>query len=134
MKLLLDTHIILWALDDNPKLTEQTRDLILNRENDIYYSSASIWETTIKYMAKPDKICISGSKMSDLCREMGYRMLPIMDEHIKALETLVYHNRYQAHNDPFDRIMLAQAKADGLEFVTHDSKIPFYEESCVIVV
>ncbi|MDE7342167.1 MAG: type II toxin-antitoxin system VapC family toxin [Lachnospiraceae bacterium] len=134
MKLLLDTHIILWALDDNPKLTGRARDLILDVENDIYYSSASIWETTIKYMAKPDKICISGSRMSDLCREMGYRMLPIMDEHIKALETLVYHNRYQVHNDPFDRIMLAQAKADGLKFVTHDSKIPFYEESCVIAV
>lgn len=134
MKLLLDTHIILWALDDNPKLTNQTRNLIMDAKNDIYYSSASIWEITIKYMAKPERICISGSKMSDLCREMGYRMLPITDKHVKVLETLVYHNRYQVHNDPFDRIMIAQAKADGLKFVTHDSKIPFYEESCVMPV
>lgn len=134
MKLLLDTHIILWALNDNPRLAGQTRDLILDAKNDIYYSSASIWEITIKYMAKPDKIRISGSKMSDLCRKMGYQMLPITDEHVKVLETLVYHNKYQMHNDPFDRIMLAQAKADGLKFVTHDSKIPFYEESCVIAV
>ena len=52
MKLLLDTHIILWALDDNPKLTSQTRNLIMDAKNDIYYSSASVWETTIKYMAK----------------------------------------------------------------------------------
>ena len=134
MKLLLDTHIILWALDDNPKLPKQARALIMDAQNDIYYSSASIWETTIKYMAKPDKIRISGSKLSDLCQEMGYQMLPIADNHVKALETLIYHSQNQVHNDPFDRIMLAQAKADGLKFVTHDSKMPFYEESCVMVV
>lgn len=134
MKLLLDTHIILWALDDNPKLPSQARALITDVKNDIYYSSASIWETTIKYMSKPDKIRISGSKLSDLCREMGYQMLPIADKHIKALETLIYHNPNQMHNDPFDRIMIAQAKADGFKFVTHDSKIPFYEEACVMAV
>lgn len=134
MKLLLDTHIILWALDDNPKLPIQARDLIMNMENDIYYSAASVWETTIKYMAKPDRIHISGSKLSDLCKKMGYSVLPITDNHVKALETLIYHNQYQLHNDPFDRIMIAQAKADGLKFVTHDSKIPFYEEDCVIAV
>lgn len=134
MRLLLDTHIILWALDDNPQLSEQAKALIVDRKNDIYYSSASVWETTIKYMAKPDKIHISGSKLSELCRKMGYRMLPIADYHVKALETLIYHNHSQAHNDPFDRIMIAQAKADGLKFVTHDSKIPFYDEECVISV
>lgn len=134
MKLLLDTHIILWALDDNPKLSRQARKIIMDVENDIYCSSASIWGTTIKYMAKPDKIHISGSKLSDLCREMGYLMLPIADDHVKALETLTYHNQASAHNDPFDRIMLARAKADGLKFVTHDSKIPLYEEDCVMIV
>ena len=51
MKLLLDTHIILWALDDNLKLSNQARELIMDAKNDIYYSSASVWETTIKYMA-----------------------------------------------------------------------------------
>lgn len=134
MKLLLDTHIILWALDDNPRLSDRARRLILDEKNDIYYSSASVWETAIKYMAKPDRIHISGSKMSDLCKQMGYRMLPITDNHVKSLETLIYHNRDQEHNDPFDRIMIAQAKADGLKFITHDSKIPFYEEECVISV
>ncbi len=63
MKLLLDTHIILWAMDDNPKLSNQARNLIMDTKNDIYYSSASVWKTTIKYMAKPDKIHISGSKL-----------------------------------------------------------------------
>ena len=103
MKLLLDTHIIFWALDDNPKLPEQARALIMDVSNDVYYSSASVWETTIKYMSKPDRIRLSGSKLSELCRKMGYQMI-------------------------------AQAKADGMKFVTHDSKIPFYNEPCVITI
>ncbi|MCM1327006.1 MAG: type II toxin-antitoxin system VapC family toxin [Bacteroidales bacterium] len=134
MKLLLDTHIILWALDDNPKLPKQAKALIMDVQNSIYYSSASVWETTIKYMSKPDKIRISGSKLSELCRKMGYQMLPITDKHITALETLIFHNEHQMHNDPFDRIMIAQAKAEDMKFITHDSKMPFYNESCVIVV
>lgn len=134
MRLLLDTHIILWALDDNSKLSAQAKSLIVDAKNDIFYSTASIWEVTIKYMAKPDKIHINGSKMSELCRKMGYQMLTITDNHVTALETLVYHNKYQPHNDPFDRIMIAQAKAEGLQFITHDSKIPFYNELCVTVV
>ena len=85
-------------------------------------------------MSKPDKIRISGSKLSDLCQRMGYQMMPIADKHVKVLETLIYHNPNQVHNDPFGRIMIAQAKADGLKFITHDSKIPFYEESCVLAV
>ena len=61
MKLLLDTHIILWALDDNPKLSKQAKALIIDVDNDVYYSSASMWETTIKYMSKSNRIRISGS-------------------------------------------------------------------------
>ena len=134
MKLLLDTHIILWALDDNPKLSEQAKALIRNADNDVYYSAAAVWETTIKYMAKPDKIRIRGSKLSELCRKMGYHMLPITDKHVEVLETLVFHSEHHVHNDPFDRIMIAQAKADGMKFVTHDFKIPFYNESCIVAV
>lgn len=134
MKLLLDTHIILWALDDNPKLSEQAKAMIMDVDNDVYYSSASVWETTIKYMSKPDRIRLSGSKLSELCRKMGYKMLPITDKHVGELETLMFQNEHQVHNDPFDRIMLAQAKADGMMFITHDSKIAFYNEPCVITV
>lgn len=134
MKLLLDTHIILWALNDNPRLSSKARALITDLKNDIYYSTAAIWETTIKYMARPDKIYLGGSELSDLCGKMGYQMLPITDRHVKALETLIFHNSHQTHNDPFDRIMVAQAKADGLKFLTHDAKIPFYEEPCIIAI
>ena len=85
-------------------------------------------------MSRPDKIWIGGSELSDMCRGMGYQMLPIVDRHVSALETLVYHSQNQEHNDPFDRIMIAQAKAEGLKFITHDTKLLFYEENCVMVV
>lgn len=77
MKLLLDTHIVLWALNDNPKLSEKARKLILDSQNEIYYSTASVWETTIKHMSKPEKIMISGKQFSDYCKQMGYQMLAI---------------------------------------------------------
>lgn len=60
--------------------------------NDVYYSSASVWETTIKYMSKSDKIQLSGSKLSELRRKKGYQMLPITDKHVGVLETLVFYN------------------------------------------
>ena len=134
MKLLLDTHIILWTLNDNLKLSQKAKEMILDARNEIFYSTASVWEVAIKHMAKPDKIKISGEELSNLCRKMGYHMLPIADNHVKELETLFSHDQHQKHNDPFDRIMIAQAKAEGLMFVTHDSKIPLYRETCVIEV
>ena len=134
MKLLLDTHIILWTLNDNPKLPKRAKEMILDGQNEIFYSTASVWEVTIKHMAEPDKIKISGEELSKLCRKMGYHMLPIADSHVRELETLFFHGQHQKHNDPFDRIMIAQAKAEGLMFVTHDSKIPLYCETCVIEV
>jgi PIN domain nuclease of toxin-antitoxin system len=134
MKILLDTHIILWALTDNPKLSNKARDMILDESNEIFYSTASVWETTIKYMSKPDRIRISGNQLSDFCTKMGYKMIPIADNHVKMLDTLVYHNKFQDHNDPFDRIMLSQAKAENMHFLTHDSKISLYNEDCVVMV
>ena len=134
MRLLLDTHIILWTLNDNPKLSKEARKLILDPDNEIYYSTASIWETTIKFMSKPDKIHISGTKLAEFCNQVGFRMVPISDNHVRQLETLRYHKEIQDHNDPFDRIMICQAKAEGFRFVTHDTKIPFYQEPCVISV
>lgn len=72
MKVLLDTHIILWALDNNPRLPVKARQLIENEENQIYYSTASVWEVAIKHMARPDKIFIDARGMSDKCRASGF--------------------------------------------------------------
>ncbi len=68
------------------------------------------------------------------CDKHGYCVLPIENKHVSALATLKRGEDAPAHNDPFDRIMLAQAKAEDMAFVTHDSLIPFYNEDCIIFV
>ena len=134
MNILLDTHIILWALKDDSQLPAKAREIIDDLDNRIFYSTASIWEVEIKHHARPEKIKISGAELSELCQKAGFEMLPIVDEHVKALASLKRPDDAPAHNDPFDRIMLSQAKSEGMRFVTHDSLIPQYNEENVISV
>lgn len=134
MNILLDTHIILWAIKNDPKLPVKARDVIDDLRNNIFYSTAAIWEIEIKHNARPDKIKISGEELSELCRKAGYKMVPIMDGHVKVLSGHRRPADAPAHNDPFDRIMLAQAKSEGFSFLTHDSLISQYNEACIISV
>lgn len=134
MKVLLDTHIVLWTLENNVKLPEKARDIIENEDNQIYYSTASVWEIAIKHMAHPDKMLIGGRSFSEKCMGSGFEMLPVYDRYVYELETLMRSDDAPPHNDPFDRIMLSQAKADGLKFITHDSLIPYYNEECILAV
>lgn len=134
MKVLLDTHIILWALTDDEKLSEKARMIILSDENEIYYSTASIWEVSIKHALHPEHMPLSGTQLSDYCQKANYQMLSIQDDHVYALETLRRAKDAPTHKDPFDRILVAQAKAENMLFLTHDSLIPYYQEDCIISV
>lgn len=134
MKVLLDTHIILWVLENNARLSKQTKEIIESEDNQIYYSTVSVWEIAIKHMAHPEKMRIDGRSLSKKCLDSGFEMLPVYDRHVYGLETLARLDHAPPHNDPFDRIMLSQAKTDGLKFITHDSLISYYNEECILVV
>ncbi len=134
MKILIDTHIAIWAVLNDLKLPERAKHLILDEENEIFYSTASIWEVTIKHMLHPDKLRLDGSLLEKGCEDNGYIVLPVFNKHAVALETLKRSENAPKHNDPFDRIMIAQAKTEKLMFMTHDSLIPFYEEPFIILV
>lgn len=134
MKILIDTHIAIWAVLNDPKLPEKAKDIILDEKNEIFYSTASVWEITIKHMLHPDKIRMSGSLLETGCEDNGYIVLPVFNKHVSALETLKRPKNAPRHNDPFDRIMVAQAKAEDLMFLTHDSLIPYYNEPFIISV
>ncbi len=134
MKLLLDTHIILWAITDDKKLSEKARTLILSKESEIYYSTASIWEVMIKHMFHPEHMPISGKQLSNYCQKSSYKMLPILDNHVYALESLQRTQDAPKHKDPFDCILLAQAKVENMLFITHDSLLPYYNEKYIILV
>lgn len=127
---LLDTHIILWAMSKDAKLNTKMRDIILNPNNRLFYSIASMWEVQIKYALK--KMPISGIEFMHYCEQSGYHKLPIDDSHICELAGLVRDESAPPHNDPFDRIMLSQAKAEGFTFLTHDPFFRGYNEPCVI--
>ena len=131
-EILLDTHIILWAISKDKRLTNKIRSYLLNRNNDIYYSIASMWEVQIKYDRK--KLPVSGIEFMHYCEESGYHKLPIDDLHVKELAGLERDEAAPPHNDPFDRIMLSQAKAEGFTFLTHDPFFRGYNEPCVVEV
>ena len=131
-EILLDTHIILWAISKDKRLTNKIRSYLLNPNNDIYYSIASMWETQIKYDRK--KLPISGIEFMHYCEESGYHKLPVDDLHVKELAGLERDESAPPHNDPFDRIMLSQAKAEGFTFLTHDPFFRGYNEPCVVEV
>ena len=133
MNILLDTHILLWALTGDSKLPGSAAEMIDDFEkNTIFYSIASVWETEIKNSL--GKLPISGQELSVYCRQAEFRLLPIEEKHIFTLSSLRREAALPKHNDPFDRIMLAQAKAEGYQFLTHDTLIAGYQEKCVIFV
>ena len=132
--ILLDTHIALWALTNSTRLSDAARKILLSDDNEIYYSAASVWELTVKHGIHPEHLPFSGTMFARYCREAGYIPLPVEKKHVFALETLRRPDDAPRHKDPFDRILIAQAKAENLFLLTHDALIPYYNEPCIIKV
>ena len=128
MRVLLDTHILLWSAFDSPKLPDAVKIMIQEETNEIICSTASIWEVAIKHSANPERLKFSGLELARYSRAAGYEILPITDSHVAALETLRRKENAPRHKDPFDRILIAQAKAERLVFITHDHLLEGYDE------
>lgn len=134
MKILLDTHILLWALADDPRLPAKARKMIENTDNGVFYSIISPWEVEIKRMAHPKEMSIGAQALVQFCIESGFQRVPVREEHIYLLRTLHRAENAPPHHDPFDRIMVCQCIADDLVFLTHDSLIAGYDEPCIFTV
>lgn len=128
MNILLDTHVLLWTFNADVRLKEDAIKLISNPKNTIYYSVASVWEVSLKHQKNPAKLNISGTEFIHYCEQAGFKKIPMDDRHIVALEGLQLRKNEIEHNDPFDRILLAQAKAEGMLLLTHDSKFCLFDE------
>lgn len=118
MRILLDTCVMLWWIGDSPELTQEERSLILDPENSIYVSTASAWEIEIK--RKIHKLDLP-DEWKDFVEDTGFNWLyvrPIHTEGIRGLPDI--------HRDPFDRMIVAQAKTEGLFVLTHDAKVKAY--------
>lgn len=119
MNLLLDTHVVLWALTDNPHLGKETRAAISDGQNLVFVSAVSAWEITIKRalgkLAAPDDLAVQLSAAR-------FEGLDVTIEHALAVGGLPDH-----HHDPFDRLLVAQAQLMALTIVTHDLKVQRYD-------
>ncbi len=135
MNLLLDTHIALWAIGDNPKLSEKAKELITDPDNTVYFSSVSTWEVMMKHDAPHTNLDLTASEFVKYCEEAGYYQLNMANKHVVAASQLdVTCAEKHNHKDPFDRLLLAQAKAENFSLITHDSKFDYYDEKCILKV
>ncbi len=128
MNLLLDTHVALWAITDSPKLSGAARELILAPSAVVWISVASLWEIAIKHSLGRGNMPVSGRQAREYFRQSGFRFLAVGDEHAVAVESLP-----QIHNDPFDRILVAQALVEPMRLLTHDWQMTRYGELIVAV-
>ena len=121
--LLLDTHVLLWWLDDPASLAAPARRLIAEPRNRVFVSAAVAWEITIKRrlgkLEAPDDL-------ETVLEEERFQHLPITVRHALAVAELP-----AIHGDPFDRIQIAQARLEGLTIVTRDATIPSYDVACL---
>lgn len=134
MKILLDTHILLWALSDDARLPAQARELILDERNEIYYSILSLWEIELKHLAHPDAMTISAREVAAYCERAGYLQLSLRGPHIYGLSRLHRAEDAPPHKDPFDRLLICQASVENMMLVTHDSRIAEYQSPCIVAV
>ena len=134
MRILLDTYIALWAIADTSKLSDEVIELLEKESNEVFYSMPSVWKVAIKHIIKPENMPVSEEEFVRLCEDTGFTRLPIEAGHIFLLKTLSRPNDAPKHNDPFDRLLIAQAKYENLVLLTHDSQFPYYGEKCVMSV
>jgi PIN domain nuclease of toxin-antitoxin system len=118
MTLSLDTHAFLWWLEDPQLLSEAAREAIGEGKNTVYVSAAVVWEIAIKRsLGKLD----APEDIEAAMTANRFLPLPVTIPHALAVEALPHH-----HNDPFDRLLIAQARLEGFKFVSRDSHVPRY--------
>jgi PIN domain nuclease of toxin-antitoxin system len=119
MRCLVDTHALLWALGEPSALSSTAREALSDPANVVVVSSASLWECAIKMsLGKLDL----PEDFFDSIPELGYEVLPIRISHLNVYRSLPMH-----HRDPFDRILVAQAKAEALTLISRDPEIAKYD-------
>jgi PIN domain nuclease of toxin-antitoxin system len=116
---LLDTHVLFWWIADDPKLRSDARKAIMHPDHDIVVSAASIWEAAIKRAL--GKLRFEAPVLLDTIHRGVLRVLPITAEHALAAGDLPRH-----HDDPFDRMLIAQAITEGLTIITRDVRLRAY--------
>lgn len=122
MRLLLDTHIALWAVTAHPRISARAIELILAADA-VFVSAASIWEISTKHALKPAQMPMSGQDALNEFAAAGFTLLPISPAHAAAVDGMAAH-----HRDPFDRMLIAQAVSEPLRLLTQDARLQAYSD------
>lgn len=127
MKLLLDTHILLWAASDPQRLPAKMCALIDDEENELFFSAASIWEIVIKNRLGRTDFVVDPRIFRTALVDHGYQEVPILCEHV-----LFVHDLLPLHKDPFDRILVAQSSIEGMGLLTVDPMVIDYGGTVIL--
>jgi len=121
MKLLLDTHVVLWFFSDVEKLSKKAFDAVLNTANEKYFSIVSAWELAIKISL--GKMHFDGgiAELLSIVEDNGFVLLPVKAEYVKLVEVLPY-----IHRDPFDRMLVASAMSENIPIISADINMQQY--------
>lgn len=121
MKLLLDTHLLLWAAGAPERLPQAARALLTAPENELFFSAASLWEVTIKRGLGRSDFQVDPRVLRRSLLDNGYQELPVTSEHAVSVDQLP-----PVHKDPFDRLLVAQAWVEGITLLTSDTQVARY--------
>jgi PIN domain nuclease of toxin-antitoxin system len=121
MTFIIDTQVLIWSLENNPRLSPKVQNLLLDGNNSLVVSIASLWEMAIKINLNKLQLAHSLTEIIHRLPEIEISILPILTNHILELEKLDLH-----HRDPFDRIIIAQAIAENLEIISCDEEFAKY--------
>jgi PIN domain nuclease of toxin-antitoxin system len=124
VKLLLDTHLLLWAAGEPSRLSRGARSLLDDPENELLFSAANLWEVSIKRALGRKEFTVDPRLLRRGLLDNGYGELPIMSDHVVAIDSLP-----AVHKDPFDRVLVAQALVEGVTLLTTDSLLTRYPGS-----
>jgi PIN domain nuclease of toxin-antitoxin system len=121
MKLLLDTHLLLWAAGQPDRLSPEARKFIDNPANELLFSAASLWEVVIKRALGRNDFKVDARVLRRGLLDNGYSELPVVSNHVVAIDSLP-----PIHKDPFDRVLISQATVEGITLLTTDSLVAKY--------
>lgn len=128
MRLLIDTHILLWAIAEPDRIPRSMRVRLESPRNEVLFSAATIWEVTIKQQAGRLSLPVTPEELVTAALDMGFAELPVTAAHASRVSRLPLH-----HRDPFDRLLVSQAIAEPARFVTVDKVLSQYSELVELV-
>lgn len=126
MNYLLDTHVVIWAITDDKRLSSKLKTILVNKSNKCFISIVSFWEMGIKFFLGRLELSTDLNEIFDIINRLGIEILPISPNHILENSKLIFHQ-----NDPFDRLLIGQAISENLTILTKDEQFKKYEISII---